>query len=94
VGVAVSLVVAGVLSAWASTHPDGLEHVAQSLGFADTATSSVTSGSPLAGYASPGVGSGWLSSGVAGVVGVVVVAIVMVGLLAWLRRPSSAEQER
>ncbi|HET9022640.1 MAG TPA: PDGLE domain-containing protein [Ornithinibacter sp.] len=94
VGVAVSLVVAGVLSAWASTHPDGLEHVAQSLGFADTATSSATSGSPLAGYAAPGVGPARLSSGVAGVVGVVVVGLVMLGLLAWLRRPSSAEQER
>jgi hypothetical protein len=94
VGVVVSLLVAGVLSAWASTHPDGLEHVARSLGFADTATDSATAGSPLAGYAAPGVGGGRLASGVAGVVGVVVVGLVMVGLLAWLRRPSSAEQER
>ena len=94
VGVAVSLVVAGLLSAWASTHPDGLEHVAHSLGFADTATQSATSGSPLAGYTAPGAGEGRLASGVAGVVGVVVVGLVMLGLLAWLRHPSSAEQER
>ena len=44
VGLAVSALVAGVLSFYASAHPDGLSQVAESLGFADTARDSVTSG--------------------------------------------------
>ena len=65
--------VAGVLSAWASTHPDGLSRVATSLGFADRARDSAASGSPLADYATTGVSDPRLSGGLAGVVGVVVV---------------------
>ena len=91
VGVTVSLLVAGVLSAWASTHPDGLSQVATSLGFADRARDSAASGSPLADYATTGVSDPRLSGGLAGVVGVVVVGLVMVLLLAWLRRPSDGE---
>jgi len=91
VGLAVSLVVAGVLSAWASTHPDGLSQVASSLGFADRARDSAASGSPLADYAMTGVSDPRLSGGLAGVVGVVVVGVVTVLLVAWLRRPSDRE---
>ena len=36
-GLAVCLLLAAVVSAWASGHPDGLEHVAETLGFADSA---------------------------------------------------------
>ena len=86
VGGLVCLVVAGVLSFFASGHPDGLEYVAHRLGFADSARDSAASGSPLAGYATQGVSSGFLSGGLAGVVGVVVVALVMGGLVALLRR--------
>ena len=93
VGVALSLVVAAVVSAWASTHPDGLEHVAQTLGFAGSARDSVTSGSPLADYSAPGVGDARLSGGLAGVVGVAVVGLVMAALLTWLRR-GPADRER
>lgn len=93
VGALLSVLVAGVLSGWASTSPDGLEHVAQSLGFADSARDSPASGSPLADYTAP-VGTGRLSGGVAGLVGAVVVALVMAALLAWLRRPPARDQER
>lgn len=85
-GLVLSLLVAAVVSAWASSHPDGLEHVAQSLGFADTARESVAVGSPLADYAAPGVADSRLSGGLAGLVGVGVVALVMALLLGWLRR--------
>jgi len=87
-GLVVSLLVAGVLSSYASTHPDGLTHVAQSLGFATTKTTSATSGSPLAGYAVSGVGDSRVSGGLAGVVGVVVTGLVMAGLVLLLRRRS------
>ena len=91
VGAVLSVLIAGVLSGWASTSPDGLEHVAQTLGFADTARASTTAGSPLADYAAP-VGQGRLSGGLAGLVGVAVVALVMAGLLAWLRRPADDKE--
>ena len=87
VGLVVSLLVAGVLSIWASSHPDGLEYVASGLGFESTARDSSTAGSPFADYGTRGVG-GALSGGLAGVVGVVVTGLVMGGLVLLLRRRS------
>jgi cobalt/nickel transport protein len=87
-GVVVSLLLAGVLSTYASTHPDGLTHVAQSLGFDTTEKASATSGSPLAGYAVSGVADARLSGGLAGVAGLVVTGLVMAGLVLLLRRRS------
>ena len=55
-GLVVSALVAGVLSFYASSRPDGLTFVAESLGFSGTARDSATAGSPLAGYAVSGVG--------------------------------------
>lgn len=85
VGMLVSLVIAGVLSWFASGSPDGLEHVAETLGFGGSARDSATADSPLADYATSGV-DGPLSGGLAGVVGVLVVALVMFGLVSLLRR--------
>ena len=93
VGAALSLMIAGILSGVASASPDGLQQVAQTLGFADSERESATSGSPLADYSAP-LGNGRLSGGLAGVLGVVVVALVMAALLAWLRRPRSSDEER
>lgn len=94
VAAVISLLLAGLLSGWASTSPDGLEHVAQTLGFADTARDSATSDSPLANYSAAPLGSGRLSGALAGVVGVVVVALVMAAVLTWLRRPPPSDEER
>ncbi len=91
VGLVVSLLVAGVLSYYASRHPDGLEHVAASLGFGTTQHESATSGSPLAGYAVRGVSDGRLSGGLAGVVGAVVVGLLMTGLVLLVRRRGPRE---
>ena len=91
-GLAVSVLVAGVLTSYASAHPDGLSQVAQSLGFADTARESVTSGSPLAGYAVSGVGDARLSGGLAGLVGIAVTGLLMVGLVLVLRRRASRRE--
>ncbi|MFQ6172473.1 PDGLE domain-containing protein [Oryzobacter sp. R7] len=85
-GMAVSLLLAAVVSSYASGHPDGLEFVSAQLGFLDTARDSVTSGSPLADYAVSGIDGSRLSGGLAGVVGVVTTAAVMLGLVAVLRR--------
>lgn len=88
IGGAVCLLLAGVVSAWASGHPDGLEFVAEHLGFAGAAGDHATGGSPLADYTVRGLGDGALSGGMAGVIGVLAVALVMAGLLLVLRRRS------
>lgn len=85
VGLLVSLLLAGVVSGWASSHPDGLEHVASQVGFGDTAQESPTAASPMAEYETRGV-EGRLGGALAGVVGVVLTAVLMGGLLLLLRR--------
>jgi hypothetical protein len=92
-GLLVTLVLAGVLSFYASSHPDGLEHVAEQVGFSSTAEDHAASGSPLADYGTKGVENERLSGGVAGIVGVLVVG-ALGGGLAWVlrrRRTESAE---
>lgn len=85
-GLLVSLVLAGIVSAYASGHPDGLEYVAEQVGFIETAEDSAAADSPMADYATQGVESERLSVGIAGVLGVAITAAVMWGLLLLLRR--------
>jgi hypothetical protein len=89
VGIALSLLLAGVVSWYASSSPDGLSRVAQDQGFSQTAQKHATADSPLAGYAKGG-GEGRVSGGVAGVIGVAVTGIVMGGLVLLLRRRSAS----
>lgn len=86
VGLLVCALLAGVASFYASGHPDGLEHVAGTLGFGTTAQDSATAGSPLADYAVADLSDPRLSGGLAGLVGVVVVGLLMAGLVLLLRR--------
>ncbi|MGA0902185.1 MAG: PDGLE domain-containing protein [Candidatus Nanopelagicaceae bacterium] len=72
----VSLIVAGALSYYASSHPDGLEKVAEDVGFLDTAKDSSVSGSPLADYGISGIENARLSVGLSGVIGVFATALV------------------
>lgn len=85
-GVVVALLVAGLLSIYASKSPDGLQHVAETKGFSQTETQHHAADGPLAGYEAKGVTSSHLSKGVAGVVGVGVVGVLMGGLVLVLRR--------
>ncbi len=86
VGLALCLVIAGVVSFYASSHPDGLQQVAATLGFEQAATGSATADSPLAGYEVTGVRDARVSGGLAGLIGVVVTGLLMFGLVALLRR--------
>jgi hypothetical protein len=88
-GLAVSLVLAGVVSFYASSHPDGLSYVAERLGFGSAARPHNTDGSPLSGYAVRGVADGRLSRGLAGLLGVGLVAVLAFGLMFALRRRGS-----
>lgn len=92
-GLVICLLLAGVVSLWASGHPDGLEFVAQRLGFIDSAGDHASDGSPFAGYGTAGVDNARLSGGLAGLVGVVVVAAIAFGLMYLLRRRGSRDDD-
>jgi cobalt/nickel transport protein len=85
-GLLVCLLLAGVASYYASSHPDGLEHVAEQTGFGHTADDSATADSPLADYSTRGVDDARLSGGIAGAAGVVVMLVLSTGLFWALRR--------
>ena len=90
-GLVVTLLGAGGLSYYASSHPDALERVAQQAGFAETAERSAAEESPLAGYGVRGVEDARLSGGLAGVVGAVVVLLLAGGLGYAVRRRGPAQ---
>jgi flagellar basal body-associated protein FliL len=86
IGLAVSLLLAGVVSYYASSSPDGLEKVAGEIGFIDDAEDSAVAGSPLSDYGIEGVSDERVSVGLAGIVGVLATAAVAFGLFMWLGR--------
>ena len=93
-GLAVSVLLAVVVSSYASGHPDGLEFVSARLGFLDSARDSATAGSPLADYGVRGVEDARLSGGLAGLAGVVETGLVMLGLVLLLRRLGRSRRRR
>jgi hypothetical protein len=94
IGLAISLLLAGVVSYYASSSPDGLEKVAEDIGFSADAEDSAVAGSPLSDYGVAPVSDERLSVGIAGVIGVLLTAVVAFGLFTWLaRRNHQAEQE-
>ncbi|KWX02191.1 Substrate-specific component NikM of nickel ECF transporter [Carbonactinospora thermoautotrophica] len=94
-GLLVSLVLAGFVSHFASSDPDGLERVAEDKGFIASAQDHPLGNSPLADYQARGVENPWLSGSLAGVTGVVLTFVVGSGVF-WLasrgrRRSAAAE---
>ena len=87
-GVLVALLLAGVVSYYASTSPDGLNRVAQDKGFSQTRTEHHGGGSPFAGYGTKGIGNERVSKGVAGVVGSLIVLVLAGGVTLLVRRRS------
>jgi hypothetical protein len=86
----VALVLAGVVSFYASGSPDGLNRVAIDLGFSGAEDASVANGGPLAGYEVAWLGDPRLSGGVAGVLGCLVVLAFSTALLRIGRRRPAA----
>jgi cobalt/nickel transport protein len=83
-GLLVSLLLAGFVSFYASSHPDGLEKVAEEIGFIETAKDPATAGSALADYGVEGVENERASVGIAGVIGVAATGVVATGLFLYL----------
>ncbi len=89
-----ALVLAGGVSYYASSRPDGLERVAEDKGFSDSATDHDLADSPVADYSVRGVDDARLSGGLAGVIGVVVTLAVGGGLFAVVGRRRRADDAR
>lgn len=77
VGLLISFLIAGIFSFYASTAPDGLEKVAEEIGFLESAKDSAAANSALADYGVAGIENERLSVGLAGIIGVITTGIVM-----------------
>ncbi|CAI7976876.1 cobalt/nickel transport protein [Frankia sp. Hr75.2] len=76
VGLFVAFVLAGFVSGYASSSPDGLEKVAEEKGFLDQAEHHSFADWPLADYAVSGIDNERLAGGVAGIIGVSIAFVV------------------
>ena len=83
-----ALSLAGGLSYYASSSPDGLEKVAEDEGFLESAEDSAVSNSPLADYGLAGLDNERLSVAIAGVVGVLATAVIALALFALIKKRS------
>lgn len=91
VAVLVALLLAGVVSYYASGSPDGLNRVAEDKGFAAQEKDSAAADSPFSDYATRDVDNDRLSGAVAGIVGVAVVLVLAGGLGHVVRRRGAAD---
>ena len=89
-GFIASLFLAGIVSFYASSHPDGLEKVAEDIGFIETAKENINSGGILADYGVKGVENARLSTGAAGVIAT---GAVSTGIFALIRRKSGVKNK-
>lgn len=76
-GLTVALCVAFLLAPFASGFPDGLERVAEDLGFAAKSINTQFAIAPMEDYIMPGVAHEGLATSLAGFVGVIITFIVI-----------------
>jgi len=88
-----ALVLAGLVSYYAASSPDGLSRVAEDKGLSSAQEDHANSDNPLAGYHTKGIGNDRLSGGLAGVVGVLVVLTLAGGLVLAVRRRRTPDDE-
>lgn len=86
VGIAVALLLAGVVSFYASGSPDGLERVAEEHGLTAAQKEHAAADGPMADYQARGVDDERISVGLAGIVGSLLVLVVAGGLAYVVRR--------
>ncbi len=91
-GFVVSLFLAGVVSFYASSNPDGLEKVAEDIGFIETAKDHTLADGALADYGVKGIDNARLSTGAAGVIGVIATGVISTGVFMMVRRKSGTEK--
>ncbi|MFF7394112.1 energy-coupling factor ABC transporter permease [Streptomyces scabiei] len=92
-GLGTSLLLAGVVSFYASASPDGLEKVAADKGFDAKAEDHAAADSPLADYGVEGLTDARLAGGLAGVIGVGVTVVAGTGIFWAVRKRRGGEDE-
>jgi hypothetical protein len=85
-GLLIALLLAAVVSFYASSSPDGLEKVATDKGISESAKDHQLSDSPFADYGTQGVDNERLSTGLAGIAGVAITLALGTGLALAVRR--------
>ena len=90
-GLGVSLLLAGVVSFYASADPDGLEKVAADKGFDAKVEDHAAADSPLADYGVEGLSDARLAGGLAGVIGVGVTVVAGTGIFWAVRKRRAGE---
>ena len=93
-GLLVSLLLAGVVSFYASSSPDGLEKVAEDIGFIETVEPHAIENSPLADYGVSGEENERISVGLSGVLGVALTAVVAMGGFTLLAKKSKGREHQ
>ena len=88
-GLLITVLVAVVVSQFASSEPDGLEYVAEEQGFAATAEDHYLADAPLADYGENLEADRVISTGVAGLIGVVAALGIGFGLFWLIRAPDT-----
>lgn len=78
-GLVIAVGIAMFVSPFASVWPDGLERVAETLGFAERAAPPLVP-SPMPDYAAPGLGTAGWATAIAGLAGTVLVFVLALGL--------------
>ena len=91
-GFIVSLFLAGVVSFYASSSPDGLEKVAEDIGFIETAKENTNNDVILSDYGVKGIDNPRLSTGAAGVIGVIATGAISTGFFLLIRRKSGGKK--
>jgi hypothetical protein len=91
IGLIAALVVAVVVSQFASSSPDGLEYVAEQEGFAETAADHDLADAPLADYGENVSENSWLNTAVAGIAGVLLTLGLGYGLF-WVARKTNRDR--
>ncbi|MCL5057698.1 MAG: PDGLE domain-containing protein [Actinobacteria bacterium] len=85
-----ALIVAAILSPFASSSPDGLERVAEDLGFLEKGEGEPIIASPVPDYVFPGIENESIATAIAGVMGTLTTFGVMYGLAKVTKRKSRA----
>ena len=82
----VTIGLAGIVSFYASSSPDGLEKVAEDVGFIETAQDHSLDNSALADYGVAGIENERLSVGLAGIIGVIATGVLMYLIIKFISR--------
>jgi cobalt/nickel transport protein len=85
IGLIIALVLAGAISLFASSFPDGLEKVAEKLGFLEKGEGKPTIASPVPDYTFPGLKNERLATSIAGIIGTLAVFGFGYGLAALIK---------